>query len=64
MEQVDGNHGSWFLWLMILAERKNDLSLVRKDNELKRKCNETIDARSLIKKQIVDLKEKMRKLVA
>ena len=49
---------------MILAERNNGLALVRKGIELKRKCNETKDARSLTEKQIVDLKEKKKKLVA
>ena len=53
-----------FVDYMILAERNNDLALVRKGNELKRKCNETKDARSLTEKQIVDLKVKKRKLVA
>ena len=52
-----------FVDYIILAER-NDLALVKKGNELKRKCNETKDARSLIEKQIVDLKEKKRTLVA
>ena len=52
-----------FVDYMILAERNNDLALFRKGNELKRKCNETKDARSLIEKQIVDLKVKKRKLV-
>ena len=40
---------------IILAESNSDLSLVRKGNKLKMKCNETDDARSLIEKQIVDL---------
>ena len=53
-----------FVDYLILAERNNDLALVRKGNELNRKCNETEDAGSLIEKQIVDLKEKKRKLVA
>ena len=56
--------GHHFVDYMILAERNNDLALVRKGNELKRKCNKTKYARSLIEKQIVDLKEKKRKLVA
>ena len=59
IETMDRN----FVDCMILAERNNDLALVRKSNELKRKCNKTKDARSLIEKQIVDLKEKKRKLV-
>lgn len=45
-ETMDRN----FVDYMILAERNNDLALVRKGNELKRKCNETKDARSLIGK--------------
>ena len=53
-----------FVDCMILAERNNDLALVRKGNELNRKCNETEDAGSLIEKQIADLKEKKRKLAA
>ena len=59
IEMMDHN----FVDYMILAERNNDLALVRKGNELKRKCNETKDARSLTEKQIVDLKEKKKKLV-
>ena len=53
-----------FVDYMILADGNNDLALIRKGNELKRKCKETKDARSLTEKQIVDLKEKKRKLVA
>ena len=53
-----------FVDYIILAERNNDLALAKKGNELKRKCNDTKDARSLIEKQIVDLKEKKRTLVA
>ena len=45
-ETMDRN----FVDYMILAERNNDLALVRKGNELKRQCNETKDARSLIGK--------------
>ena len=52
-----------FVDCTILAERNNDLALVRKGNELNRKCNETEDAGSLIEKQVADLKEKKRKLV-
>ena len=59
IETIDRN----FVDYMILAER-NDLALVRKGNELKRKCSKTKDARSVIEKQIVDLKEKKRKFVA
>ena len=55
---------SSFVDYIILAERNNNLALVRKGNELKRKYNETKEARSLIEKKIVDLKEKKRKLVA
>ena len=53
-----------FVDYMILAERNNDLAMVRKGNELKRKCNKTKHARSSIKKQTVHLKEKKRKLEA
>ena len=55
---------SSFVDYIILAERNNNLALVRKGIELKRKYNETKEARSLIEKQIVDLKEKKRKLFA
>ena len=55
---------SSFVDYIILAERNNNFALVRKGIELKRKYNETKEARSLIEKQIVDLKEKKRKLVA
>ena len=48
---------------MILADRINDLALVRKGNRLKRKCNETKNVGSLTEKQVVDFKEK-RKPVA
>ena len=45
-----------FVDYMILAERNNDLTLVRKGNELKRKCNEIKYGRSLTEKPIFDLK--------
>ena len=53
-----------FVDYMIVAERNNDLALVGKGNELKKKCSKIKDVRSLIEKQIADLKEKKRKLVA
>ena len=49
---------------MILADRINDLALVRKGNRLKRKCNETKNVGSLTEKQVFDFKEKKRKPVA
>ena len=48
--------GRDFVDYMILAERNNDLILVRKGNEPKRKCNEIKYGRSLTEKPIVDLK--------
>ena len=48
--------GRDFVDYMILAERNNDLTLVRKGNEPKRKYNEIKYGRSLTEKPIVDLK--------